>query len=60
VLNFLGQNDLAVAQSGVVAVNAEGLIGVLDVDLDWVDHSLARQTLVLHLRHLIILKWRLK
>ena len=56
----MGQNDLAVAQSGVIAVNAEGLIGVLDVDLDWVDHSLARPTLVLHLRHLIILKWRLK
>jgi hypothetical protein len=35
-LDLLGQNVLAVIQSGIVAVNVEGLVGVLDVDLYWI------------------------
>lgn len=52
-LNFLGDKSWIGIQRGAVVAQIEGLVGVFDVDLDWVDHFEGWQRSMLHLRHIL-------
>ena len=52
-LNFLGDKSWIGIQRGAVVAQIEGLVGVFDVDLDWVQHFEGWQRSVLHLRGIL-------